>query len=77
MPLVEQRCTRLLEAPDVAEGTVEYLREALGIEQAATGTSSSARPDETETRFFRLPDNGRISVIETRRTAYDEEPRSG
>ena len=74
MRLVTDGATRLLEAPDITEGTVEYLRGALGIEQAGYRDILIVRaPDETETRFFRLPDDGRISVIETRRTAYDEE----
>ena len=29
-------------------------------------------PDNVEAAFFRLPDDGRISIIETRRTAFDE-----
>ena len=72
--LVERGATRLLQAPDITEGTVDYLRDALGIEQAGYRDILIVRaPDETETRFFRLPDDGRISVIETRRTAFDDE----
>jgi len=74
MRLVEQGAVRLLQAPDIWEGTVAYLREALEIEQAGYRDILIVRaPDETETRFFRLPDDGRVSVIETRRTAYDEQ----
>jgi hypothetical protein len=29
-------------------------------------------PDNSETAFFKLPEDGRVSVIETRRTAFDE-----
>ena len=32
-------------------------------------------PDMNETAFFRLPDDGRISVIEQRRTVYAEDGR--
>jgi len=74
LTLVERGASRLLQAPDITQGTVAYLREALGIGQAGYRDILIVRaPDENETRFFGLPDNGRISVIETRRTEYDEE----
>jgi len=73
MSQVEQGATRLLQAPNINEGTVAYLRKSLGIEQTSYRDILTVRaPDENETRFFRLPDDGRISVIETRRTAFDE-----
>jgi GntR family transcriptional regulator len=28
-------------------------------------------PNQVETAFFRLPDDGRVSVVETRRTTFD------
>lgn len=74
MPLVQRGATRLLQASDIHEGTVSYLREQLGIEQAGYRDTITVRaPDEIESRFFRLPDDGRISVIETRRTAFSED----
>ncbi len=74
LTLVERGASRLLQAPDITEGTVAYLREALGIGQAGYRDILIVRaPDENEIRFFRLPDDGRVSVIETRRTAYDED----
>jgi len=72
MRFVELGAVRLLQAPNIEEGTVDYLRGALGIKQAGYRDRVKVRPpDEVETRFFRLPDDGRVSVIETRRTAYD------
>jgi GntR family transcriptional regulator len=73
MRFVEQGAVRLLQAPNIEQGTVDYLRDSLGIKQAGYRDRITVRPpDEVETRFFRLPDDGRVSVIETRRTAYDD-----
>lgn len=73
MHLVEQGAVRLIQARNVIEGTVQYLREELGIKQAGYRDTIIVRtPNEPETVFFRLPDDGRVSVIETRRTAFDE-----
>jgi GntR family transcriptional regulator len=72
MRLVEQGATRLIQASNIEEGTVEYLRSAIGAEQAGWRDSLTVRaPDAAETAFFGLPEDGRISVIETRRTAFD------
>lgn len=64
----------LMVAADIEAGTVSYLREALGIEQVGWRDTITVRaPDEVETRFFRLPDDGRVSVVESRRTAFDKQ----
>lgn len=71
--LVEQGATRLIEANDITEGAVEYLRKTAGIKQVGYRDTITVRPpDGTEARFFGLADDGRVSVIETRRTAFDE-----
>ena len=76
MNLIESGATRLLRAGDIAEGTVAYLREKIGIKQAGYRDTIIVRsPDNVETGFFKLPEDGRISVIETRRTAFDEQGR--
>jgi GntR family transcriptional regulator len=73
MSLVERGAVRLIQAPDIPEGTVAYLADALGINQAGWRDLITVRnPAENETNFFKLPDDGRVSVIETRRTAFDE-----
>jgi GntR family transcriptional regulator len=77
MELVESGAVRLIQAGDIAEGTVEYLRESAGIKQAGYRDTITVRvPDMNETTFFRLPDDGRISVIEHRRTAYADDGRA-
>ena len=73
MSLVEAGAARLLQAGDITEGTVAYLRNELGISQAGYRDLVAVRaPGTTEAEFFRLPADGRISVIETRRTAFGE-----
>jgi len=73
MSLVERGATQLLRAGNIPQGTVDYLREEVGIKQVGYRDTITVRaPDNVETGFFKLPDDGRISVIETRRTAFDE-----
>jgi GntR family transcriptional regulator len=73
LSLVEQGATLLTEASDIKQGTVTYLSETIGVKQAGYRDTITVRsPNGSETRFFRLPDDGRVSVIETRRTAFDE-----
>ncbi len=74
MSLVDQGAGRLAQAGNIPEGTVRYLRDSLQIRQAGYHDTITVRaPDENETRFFRLPEDGRISVIETRRTAFRDD----
>ena len=74
MSLVDRGALRLIQAQNIPEGTVEYLRDSLDIKQAGYRDVIIVRaPDETETAFFKLPDDGRVSVVATRRTAYDQE----
>jgi len=74
MKLVEQGAGRLLQAGDIDEGTVAYLGTTLGIKQAGYRDTIEVRaPDNVEAGFFKLPVDGRTSIIETRRTAFDEQ----
>jgi GntR family transcriptional regulator len=74
MSFVERGAIRLIQAGNIKEGTVAYLDRAIGIKQVGWRDTITVRaPDETETAFFKLPDDGRVSVIETRRTAFNEE----
>ncbi len=74
MGLVERGALRLIQAPDIAEGTVAYLRKELGLSQVGYRDKIRVRaPDANESAFFRLPDDGRVAVFEVRRTAFDEE----
>lgn len=72
--VTEGGALRLLEATNIAEGTVEYLRGALGLKQAGYRDKVIVRtPDHNETTFFRLPEDGRVPVIEIRRIAFDDQ----
>lgn len=75
LDLVTKGAQRLLVAEDIREGTVNYLREILGMEQIGYSDNILVRsPDEAEAKFFGLPDDGRISVVVINRTAYSGPP---
>jgi GntR family transcriptional regulator len=64
----------LLLAEDIVQGAVSYIQATLGLEQAGWRDKITVRaPDETEMAFFKLSGDGRVSVIETRRTAFDQD----
>jgi GntR family transcriptional regulator len=74
MALVTRGATRLLEATDLDQGTVRYLGETCGIEQAGYRDTIAIRaPDDNEARFFKLPSDGRVPVYEIYRVAFDKE----
>jgi GntR family transcriptional regulator len=67
-----ERAPRLEDPGGIDEGTVAYLRER-GIEQAGYRDAIEVRsPNPIETRFFDLPADGRIQVIEIFRDAFDQ-----
>jgi len=73
MSLVEQGATGLIQATDIEGGTVAYLAEKCGIEQAGYRDTIAVRPpDDTEARFFKLPTDGRVSVFEIYRVGFDK-----
>lgn len=77
MRLVEQGAIRLIQAANIDEGSVRYLATTLGIEEVGKQDVMTVRaPDATEAAIFRLPEDGRVNVFETRRTGYadDGEP---
>jgi GntR family transcriptional regulator len=68
-----RRASRLIEAVDIGEGTVQYLRREFGIEQVGYRDVITVRtPGTPEIIFFRLPEDGRVAVFENFRTAYDQ-----
>jgi GntR family transcriptional regulator len=74
MTLVQRGAARLLEATDIDGGTVAYLAENCGIEQAGYRDTIAVRaPDENESRFFKLPADGRVPVFEIYRVGFDKE----
>jgi len=73
MSLVEQGAVRILQAAEIPEGVVTYVREVLGKKQVSWRDKITVRtPDANEANFFRVPDDGRIAVFETFRTSFDE-----
>ncbi len=74
MELVTARgASRLIDAVDVEEGTVQYLRREFGIEQVGYRDVITVRsPESAEIMFFKLPEDGHIAVFENFRTAYDQ-----
>jgi GntR family transcriptional regulator len=63
--------TRLLMAEDIAEGTVRYLADTIGIRQVGYRDWVTARgPDANEQAFFTVSHDA--SVFEIFRTAFDE-----
>lgn len=62
---------RLLEATDMAEGVVAYLKETLGLEQGGYHDEIAVRtPDADEARLLVSGDRANVLVYETFRTAY-------
>jgi GntR family transcriptional regulator len=63
----------LMRARDIEVGTVEYLRDTLGLVQCGYRVRILVRrPNEAEGRFFGLPDDGRVPVVSLIRTGYED-----
>jgi GntR family transcriptional regulator len=74
MTLVQRGAVDLIQATDIEGGTVAYLAEKCGVEQAGYRDTIAVRPpDETEVRFFKLPADGRVPVFEIYRVGFDKE----
>ena len=68
---VERGATRLLMAEDIAEGAVAYLGQTLGLREVGHRDTLLVRaPHEDEEMFFKLPDDGRVSVVTVVRAGY-------
>lgn len=71
LELVTQGAVALLTPEDIHGGTIAYLKETLGLVQVGYRDRILVRPPhEDESRFFGLPDDGRISVVSLMRTGY-------
>lgn len=69
---LEDLAPRLLQSDDIAEGTVNYLRDC-GIEQAGYRDSIEVRkPNGREADFFGIPSDGRIEIMEIYRVGFDQ-----
>jgi GntR family transcriptional regulator len=74
MSLVERGAIALIQARDIEGGTVAYLAEKCGIQQAGYRDTIAVRPpDDNEARFFNLPADGRVSVFEIYRVGFDKD----
>lgn len=73
MGFVLKGADRLIQADDIAVGTVHYLAETLGLQQVGYRDLITVRtPDFTEATFFGLPQDGRVAVFEIFRTGFDQ-----
>jgi GntR family transcriptional regulator len=73
MDFVTKGAVRLIQAGDIEEGTVRYLADTLDIQQNGYRDTIAVRaPDPNETNFFSLPSDGRVSVVEISRVAFDQ-----
>jgi GntR family transcriptional regulator len=74
--LTDRGAGRLIEAVDIAEGTIQYLRAEFGIEQVGYRDVITVRtPNATEADFFKIPEDGRVAVFENFRASYDRDGR--
>jgi GntR family transcriptional regulator len=70
---VEAGARRLIEAVDMPDGVLNYLAGELGVEAGTWRDRIVVRPaDGGEAFFFKLPDNGRIAVLEIHRTLLEK-----
>jgi GntR family transcriptional regulator len=73
MGFVLKGADRLIQADDIAPGTVSYLATTLGLRQVGYRDWISVRtPDVTEANFFNLTQDGRVSLFEIYRTGFDQ-----
>ena len=64
---------RLRRVRDIEEGTVNYLRDSIGVRQVGYRNWVTVRaPNATEADYFKLLPDGRVAVYEMFRTAFDE-----
>jgi GntR family transcriptional regulator len=62
---------RLLSPENIAEGTLAYLQQSLGLEQVGhEDTIQVSPPTDDVARLFKLADDGRVAVITVHRTGY-------
>jgi GntR family transcriptional regulator len=71
MELHTMGAARLLVAEDIPEGALAYIAQRLDLREIGHRDRILVRPPrEDEARFFRLPDDGRVSVVAIVRTSY-------
>jgi GntR family transcriptional regulator len=74
MQLADRGAERLRRVGNIEQGTVQYLAETLKIRQVGYRDWITVRaPNATEADFFKLAADGRVSMFEIFRTAFDED----
>ena len=74
--LADRGADRLRRPANIEQGTVRYLAETLNIQQIGYRDWITVRaPNATEADFFKLAADGRVSIYEIFRTAFDENGR--
>jgi GntR family transcriptional regulator len=78
MQLVDRGASALMDPQDIADGAVKYLHDVIGLVQCGYRTRILfLPPDQGETRFFGLPEDGRIPVVSLIRTGYEDTEEHG
>jgi GntR family transcriptional regulator len=73
MTMVQRGAVNLIQATSIEGGAVAYLAESCGIHQAGYRDTIAVRaPQESESRQFKLPADGRVPVFEIFRVAFDK-----
>jgi GntR family transcriptional regulator len=73
MELADRGAERLRRAGNIDQGTVQYLADELNIRQVGYRDWITVRaPNTTEADFFKLAADGRVSMYEIFRTAFDQ-----
>ncbi|RJL31690.1 GntR family transcriptional regulator [Bailinhaonella thermotolerans] len=74
--LVEEGAERLRVADPIREGVSRYLDETLDLRETGFRDRLIARPpNKIESMFFRIPDDGSISMIGVTRVGFDQHGR--
>lgn len=73
MGLVSRGAEKLLEPTIIEPGAVRYLSDVLNVREVGWRDRVIVRPpNDHEATFFRLAADGRVAIIEIRRTAFEE-----
>jgi GntR family transcriptional regulator len=73
MQFADRGADKLRRAGNIEVGTIQYLADTLNIQQVGYRDWVTVRaPNATEVDFFKLPPDGRVSVYEIFRTAFDD-----
>lgn len=73
MDLYERGARLLLDPENIHPGAVAYLTDVLGVHEVGWSDLVSVRtPHGDEAEFFGVPDDGRVPIVEIRRTTFQD-----